>query len=192
MVQYRENATRMGPCYIGSVASHLPEDMSQTTVSLTRLHAGGNMLPLSDDMTESEEVLTRAENARRTRAAQILRRVSSRVKLPPEPLEYPDDPDPVEPEHVCLRWDEIAQFLFDNREPGKLALDSLDFPMPEQTMLSHVVNLAVPPFAITAEEFREFLWVCHQRRLLFRLVDPHLRSTTLVSNPFVLNAKKIS
>lgn len=40
----------------------------------------------------------------------------------------------------CPRWGEITQYLFNNRGPGELALDTMIFDMPEPTPYKYILE----------------------------------------------------
>lgn len=118
---------------------------------------------------------------RQKHANDTLGRMRSIVPIMPVINEPSDGPDPPEPSYTCARWDAIAQYLFDHRDPDDLCLDTLDFPMPEQTLYKNVYYNGKGMPGITPDEFRDFLRVCHQRKLLFRYI---IRSVAIASLNF--------
>lgn len=66
----------------------------------------------------------------------------------------------------CPRWNEITQYLFNNRGPLDLALDTMDFDMPEQNLYKYILDRGIPG-GLTPREFRNFLINAHSRGVLF-------------------------
>lgn len=68
------------------------------------------------------------------------------------------------PPLICDRFDDIVTFLVANRQ--RLALESIYFAMPENTLLGHINRLG-GLFHLTQRHFRIFLRVCTQRKTHF-------------------------
>ena len=68
----------------------------------------------------------------------------------------------------CPRWGEITRYLFNNRGPGELALDTMIFDMPEPTLYKYILERG--GLDITTEEFRQFLAFADYKKELFRCV----------------------
>lgn len=66
----------------------------------------------------------------------------------------------------CPRWEEITEYLFRNRGPGELALDTMTSDIPEQVLYKYILERG--GLDITVEEFRGFLATAHKKRELFR------------------------
>lgn len=67
----------------------------------------------------------------------------------------------------CPRWDDITQYLFDNRAPGELSLDTmtiLSVPLFYRYIRNH------GGIDLTPMEFRNFLGVANERKELFMQV----------------------
>ncbi|KAJ5041224.1 uncharacterized protein L3040_005772 [Drepanopeziza brunnea f. sp. 'multigermtubi'] len=166
--QFRASATKMQPCYIGTTANYVNRQTEHEQIdSFTRQFDGTGVLAVSPGAPAVEQARITAEISRRNHANDIFGRMRVFVPVVPVTEEPPDDPDPPEPVYTCARWDEIAQYLFDHRDPDDLALDTLDFPMPEQNLYKNVYDYGMGMPGITPEELRDFLRVCHQRKLLF-------------------------
>ncbi|PBP19973.1 hypothetical protein BUE80_DR009195 [Diplocarpon rosae] len=161
-------ATSMKPSFIGTRALYDSQSLEEEMIGFARF--GSNLdgsLPLNRGMSTAERTRVKAENARRRQAQDILGRMTSLISVRAPEIEAVDDPDSPEPVCECPRWDMIAEYMFAHREPGDLALDTLDFPMPEQTMFKHVHDDGLGMPGITPYEFRDFLRVCNQKKLLF-------------------------
>ena len=70
--------------------------------------------------------------------------------------EYEDDRRP------CPRYDEIRQYLLENRAQGKLCLDTMDFAISRDTFL-HYINV-YGGISVTPREWEDFLRTCYERR----------------------------
>jgi hypothetical protein len=77
----------------------------------------------------------------------------------------------------CPRYDAIKQFLIDKQR--ELALDTMDFEMPEHSMLNHITEMGVN---ITIDEWCKFLTIAHHAQELFEFVLAHLLSVTLLTS----------
>lgn len=64
----------------------------------------------------------------------------------------------------CPRFNEIQNFLFKNRL--ELALDSMDFPVPEHTLYNYILERG--GIQLDADEWRAFLRICRDKKNLFR------------------------
>ncbi|KAI6716060.1 hypothetical protein JHW43_001444 [Diplocarpon mali] len=161
-------ATLMKPSLVGTRAQYDPQSLEEELIGFARAKSDlDSSLPLDRSMSAAEQTRVRAENAQRQQAQDVLRQMTSRIVVRAPEMEDADDPDPPEPVYECARWDAIAQYMCAHRAPGDLALDTLDFPMPEQTMFRHVHDDGLGMPGITPDEFRDFLRVCNQRKLLF-------------------------
>jgi hypothetical protein len=67
----------------------------------------------------------------------------------------------------CPRWDGITQYLFNNRGPLELALDTMDFDIPESNLYRYIEDRGGLAGGITPLEFRNFLICAHTRGELF-------------------------
>ena len=120
------------------------------------------------------------ENARRTLAARIHTVVSNKkpagtgfpVQIssfrPTTPF---DAPIHKEPERIgrgeCPRYDEIRRFMCGRKGRRDLALDTMNFVMPEHTMLGYIVDNGTLKPELQPDEWRNFLVVAHHSKELF-------------------------
>jgi len=74
------------------------------------------------------------------------------------------DPQPKFPLTDCPQFTQIQQYLFANRQ--ELALDSMNFPMPECTLYSYI--LANGGITLTPDIWRAFLEICNHTPYLFK------------------------
>lgn len=177
----------MGACAVGSIALYDNDDVSQNPGVVTgseseNKYRGRSDADVRDGLREtlvnkrmSNAVASRImfENSRRARASLLYNNMGYlRSELPvPDPKEVVGVGDEdVAPPHSCSRWDEIAKYLVDNRAPGELPLDTMDFPMPEQNMFRYILDRG--GLVITAVELREFLHVASEKQQLFRYTCP--------------------
>jgi hypothetical protein len=63
----------------------------------------------------------------------------------------------------CPRYDFISDYLLQNAK--ELALDTLNFRMPDHTMMSHILHLG--ELVLDYDEWTSFLLDTHKRKLLF-------------------------
>lgn len=96
-----------------------------------------------------------SEDLRETQDIQDRQRLHGPVAQP-DPQLPPQRPN-------CPRFEEIRRYIKNNRL--ELALDTLDFPMPEHVMYAHILRRG--GIKLTADEWRTFLELCNFRRLLF-------------------------
>lgn len=139
---------------------------------------------ISADMTDGERVYWTFENQRRAQA-QVIVQASSRILGAARPALNPgsaigneehgeneddedtsDEEESPEPVPVCPRWFEITEYMFENRAPLQLALDTMDFEIPEGTFYRYVMDRG--GLQITPAEFREFLRCANHTDDLFQ------------------------
>lgn len=130
----------------------------------------------------------RWQNAQFEKAAKIARALFSHRKekfypcstflipgqFPPPAEEYESDTDSMYSDGynddyenpLCPRWEEITEYMFRNRGPGELALDTMTFDIPEHVLYKYILQRG--GLDITAEEFRDFLAMAHKKLELFR------------------------
>jgi hypothetical protein len=88
--------------------------------------------------------------------------------LPASPT-GPDDPRP--PDKIakskCLRYDQIRKFLCRRRIRRDLALETMNFVMPEHTLLGYIIAHGGLQPELQPEEWRNFLVVAHHTKELF-------------------------
>ena len=145
--------------------------------------------PMDTSMTDEERARIGLENARKRQAEKIYNAMTLALAAQPDDLNpdffrdgiidrkdlYSDSEDVEEDEPSlphCPRWNEITQYLFHNRGPNELALDTMTFDMPEPTFYRYIMDRG--GLAITPAEFRDFLAVANHQQLLFQYVFcPH-------------------
>ena len=91
------------------------------------------------------------------------------TSTPPTSPTGPDEPRP--PDKIakskCLWYDEIRKFLCRRRIRRDLALDTMNFVMPEHTLLGYIVVHGGLQPELQPEEWRSFLIVAHHAKELF-------------------------
>ena len=100
--------------------------------------------------------LSQAEKAKRGEVTDEIKTVNFRE---PPKTRLPNDADTV----PCSRYDVISEYIRHNAK--ELALDTLNFRMPDHTMLSHILHLG--GFSLDYDEWTSFLLDTHKRKLLF-------------------------
>ena len=143
----------------------------------------GSEVIIDGGMTDYQVTAARYENARRKRLRTLRRlmalneegRRQHMIALKPKNDNKVEDEMNTQrhalqlhqqrgPPLICDRFDNIVTFLVANRH--QLALDSMYFTMPENTLLGHINRLGTL-FHLTRGHFRIFLRVCMQRQILF-------------------------
>jgi len=140
--------------------------------------------PLNAGMTEGEIARTRIDNQKKKRlrriAGALLLIQKERVEILKE-MEKTDitdagpaqqGPKPKKPLLECPEFGYIQEHLFKNRM--QLALDTMDFDMPENTLYSYIMtqgNIALEHGSkLEPEMWRSFLQICDRRKHLFKWV----------------------
>jgi hypothetical protein len=181
-----ESATRMGPLTYGARRFSDDPDEAQSFTLLQDPRVTQRTYvwhePIHEGMPHHIKVALRWENLRRSHVQGIVNSTgSSRNKQPkgtnPEnekdnvinakdevDTEDEDGEDEIVP--ACPRWFEITEYLFDNRGPLELALDTMTFDMPEATLYRYIMNRG--GLNITTGEWRVFLRHCNFRDDLFK------------------------
>jgi hypothetical protein len=138
--------------------------------------------PLLKSMTEGEIARTKIDNLKKKR----LRRIAGAVLLIQQKrLEIlnemdksditaavppPPGPKPKAPTIVCPEFGYIQEYLFKNRL--QLALDTMDFEMPENTLYSYMItqgNITLEGGSkLEPEMWRSFPQLCERRKHLFK------------------------
>ncbi|KAN0108634.1 hypothetical protein V8E51_008376 [Hyaloscypha variabilis] len=183
--QHGANATKMAPLIIGTrrFANEPIDDGFQVLVAsdLDPITVEENFW---EDFTAEQQESVRTENARRAWAMQLCQVISDSAGLLPADPEDEDDADEDEDEGKeaqtleCPRWDEITQYLFANRAPLELALDTMDFDIPEPTLYRYIMDRG--GLAITPAEFREFLFTANRKKLFAYTPFPGIGTVTLL------------
>lgn len=158
----------MGPLTLGTrrLSDEPVDDGFQVLGSVDDLN---NFMAAELGMNAQQLDDVKAENARRVRAAKIyatMNRDQLSSEFPDSDSDSADDQDETEESVECPRWDEITQYLFQNRGPLELAINTMTFEMSEPTFYRYIRERG--SLDITPAEFRDFLKVAHRRRLLFR------------------------
>lgn len=99
------------------------------------------------------------EQRQATKAAHAQGNLANYIPISPDL-----DPEPSVPLPDCPEFTQIQQYLFANRR--ELALDSMNFPMPEYTLYSYI--LASGGISLTPDMWRAFLEVCNHTPYLFK------------------------
>lgn len=174
--RFGEKATRMGPLTEGS-RDQFPPAQIQVRRRLVNRKPVPSVVSIGDSLSEGEQTALEFHNQQNARARRIRDQLQTYTNsanvimetqqdmilfgqaIPPPPEKLPGYPS-------CTRYVEIQDYLFANRL--ELALDTLNFKMPEHVMFAHVSRKG--GLNITADEWRAFLEVCEFRRVLFKWV----------------------
>lgn len=172
--RFGQRGTRMGSLTAGTRLQVNPSGRP-TWITIHTPPVVVDLLPIGDELPASERVAREFENRRRERAQRIRDQLNmfkaeakskvtaqSGIALIGQVIQRPPDPPPETP--LCARFSEIQDYLFTNRL--ELALDTLNFKMPEHVMYSHILRNG--GLDITADEWRSFLEVCEYRKILFK------------------------
>jgi hypothetical protein len=79
-------------------------------------------------------------------------------------------PQPIDP-GLCPRHDEIRNFLCSPQIRGDLAIDTMNFVIPEHSLLGYIVKYGRLQPELQPDEWRNFLIITHHRNLLFSYVN---------------------
>jgi hypothetical protein len=168
----------MGPLTKGSRFIY-PAYENERGSQISNTHAVTEMIIIDHELLEEDRLALDYENQRRTRAKRIQDQLkkytdeaSSIIFAQHELIQSgkmfgeaaPRPPTRPAESASCARYPEIRAFLFANRLV--LALDTLNFRMPEHMMYTHILRTC--KIDLTAEEWRSFLEACHVRKLLFK------------------------
>jgi hypothetical protein len=166
----------MGPVTIGVQYKH-PKALHR------RIRISNNddllgQISVENDLTEDDKRAVDFENDRIKRAsrinASILQHLDDERDIKRQqknetlsgPASQPPPPVPAPRAPICVCFDEVRNFLFAHRL--QLALDTLDFRMPEHVMYIHMIRTGETE--ITADEWRSFLELCENNHILFTQV----------------------
>lgn len=131
---------------------------------------------INDGMTDAEKRYWELEYLRRQHAREILNAryrellIVQILPLPTHEDSESDTSDEATEEWQCPpcpRWKEISQYLIDNRGPLELALDSMDFDIPEANLYRYIQDCGGLVDGLTPLEFRNFLVYAHTQGRLF-------------------------
>ncbi|PMD36571.1 hypothetical protein L207DRAFT_586273 [Hyaloscypha variabilis F] len=135
---------------------------------------------INPTLPEEEKTDIKLENRRRQVAREILaatrdyQRQSFYIReLQEKVLLAKDNPLPKVPPEIpslpeCPRFDEIRLYLFARLQ--ELAIDTMNGPIPEHVLLKYILTRR--ELVINGDEWRAFLYICNDRKFLFRL-EPH-------------------
>ncbi|KAE8441085.1 hypothetical protein EG329_005880 [Mollisiaceae sp. DMI_Dod_QoI] len=122
---------------------------------------------LNDRMTAAKKETAIAEQIRSLQAQKILE-AANRKPSEPRDANFEQDrylgKEPPSVKYTCPRWNEITKYLFDNRAPGELALDTMTI-LSEPTFYRYIREHG--GISLTAMEFRNFLGVANEKGRLF-------------------------
>lgn len=92
--------------------------------------------------------------------------LSTESSFPSATIPVPNDKPDTYP-CICTeaRHKKIKKYCLANRDPLQLTFDSMDFDIPEPTTYKYILSRG--GLSITADEFREFLQCCNEKRELF-------------------------
>jgi hypothetical protein len=170
--RFGRESTRMGP-----VIEEIRHVFPPLLHGRTRLYHTLRLLsptPIDDEMSDADKAVLDFENERIRRARRIRDQLSvlldtaSTIKQTQGNIRVsgPSSHCPFPPRSECpksTRFNEIRDYLFENRL--ELALDTLNFQMPEHIMYAHILRNG--KIDLTADEWRSFLEVCHYKKLFF-------------------------
>jgi len=167
--KFGAKATEMGPVSVGTRRfADDPVDAGYTIL------VGDTQQIMFDqyiwmNMTAEDQSFIRVENARRARTVQIymsmMLPLGSASSANPQLVKDKSDEKEEEQIFECPRWDEITQYLFANRGPSELALDTMTFDTPEPSLYRYIVDRG--GLDITPTEFRQFLLYANNKKQLF-------------------------
>jgi hypothetical protein len=174
--RYGTRSTHMGPKIIG-FRVFAPEIGRPRERLFPSQHLNVDQVKLDFfAMSLTEIAAADLENNRRKQVVRIRQSIDDNFATLPVSHSPPPSPSPlrvkyrkvtpsqkVDLERCCPRFDEIKEYLFRNRR--ELALDTLNFAIPEHTMLGYI--LANGGLALTPEEWKYFLSVCGHSKLFF-------------------------
>jgi len=181
---FRAQALKMGPLTHGTRRwAENPDDWYSTE---RNTGPAAWSRAISESMPEAKKALYRLENRRREQVRQILYLLQTKQDFVKNQRTDPDDRRDVydayedsasdtEDEEVvristaCPRWDEICQYLFNNRGPNELAWESMDFEIPEWTLYRYIQFRG--GLNLSPTEWHDFLVVASERKELFRFVS---------------------
>jgi hypothetical protein len=130
--------------------------------------------PIDYEMSDADKAVLDFENERIIRArcirdqlsvlldtASTIKQTQGNIRVTGRSSHRPFPPRPECPRST--RFNEIRDDLFEQRL--ELALDTLNFPMPEHVMYAHIPRNG--KIGLTTDEWRSFLEICHYRKLFF-------------------------
>lgn len=132
-------------------------------------------IPVVSTWSPQERQATDLENARRARAQEIQQAVTRITNADNQRQQRWDSLSSsssvssivlVPSTPPCPRYEEIGDYLVRNRAQGRFCLGTMNFRMPENTMLNHILLLG--GITLSTEEWRDFLMVANEKQELFR------------------------
>jgi hypothetical protein len=174
VVRFSSAATAMGPLTYGSLEDYESPQHEDRAIGVKLLNYE---MDIAEDRINSTSIGSRnlvnineLEDRRRVEADRIrnlAKRPLTARERPPSPtsLSDLDDGSDFPVIYDCPRYSEIKDYLLANRHHGQLALDSMDFHIPEPTFYRYIIDCG--GLAITPLELRNFLYTTHLRQELF-------------------------
>lgn len=163
----------MGPLTYGSVVDYRAETFrpngttKEVSMNFRIIDARENLPhPLNPALNENVQQLERERGMEAERIMRLIERPQSMPQRPPSPtFSDEDDGSDFPVVYSCPRYDEIKAYLCRNRHYEQLALDTMDFDMPERTLYRYILDRG--GLEITPLEFRNFLYTASERREMF-------------------------
>ena len=169
------DATHLGP----RIISHKKiENRYSTTYHYHFEHKNRATVSMDIDekLSESEIRISDMENGRRMMTERIsdailntqAEKKQDTVIIVPDPKGHPPTTRPPDDKEIvsCPRYQEIRSYLLRNR--NELALDTMNFKMPDHILLAHILNNGF--LVIDYDEWTAFLIVAHRAKDLFSYV----------------------
>lgn len=179
--KFGTKATRMGPLSMGTrFLAGNPADEPAIYIKSSEL-ATVPVIAIPGDMNQLQMASLMFENGRRAKAFAITLAVSRLVQpeaeaAPPEEGAHDEEDEHTTPKvYNCPRWDEITQYLFKNRGPEELALDTMKFEMPEPNLYRYILDRG--GLDISIAEFRQFLGFANQTNQIFQYITHPISSS---------------
>ncbi|KUJ16032.1 uncharacterized protein LY89DRAFT_783262, partial [Mollisia scopiformis] len=125
-------------------------------------------------LNPDEKVAAATENQRREKALEILKQMRALYSVKSEFMSDEEraagaGAPVIEPMEVytckCPRYDAIKKHFLGNRGPQELAFDSMEFDIPEPTLLRYIQDRG--GISLDAEDLRSFLHCCNVKKELF-------------------------
>ncbi|KUJ09625.1 uncharacterized protein LY89DRAFT_787913 [Mollisia scopiformis] len=125
----------------------------------------GDRIVISDKLSIANRKAIYAEQKRMVEAGKILFALTKNPGYVGAPNDNTDNGErPPRIQYQCRRWDEIVAYLFANRGPKELALDTMTL-LSEPQFYRYIRGRG--GINLTGLEFREFLAVANERGILF-------------------------
>lgn len=170
---YGSAASAMGPLTYGSVVDYQVETLhpngAPDEVSMNfHIEEANEILPrpLDPALGQNIQQLKQERSLEAERIMRLIERPKPMPQRPPSPtFSDEDDGSDFPVVYSCPRYDEIKAYLCQNRHYEQLALDTMDFDIPERTLYRYILDRG--GLGITPLEFRNFLYTASERREMF-------------------------